>query len=198
MKTISIVMGLALLIISGILIFLLKSGVALKPAGVIKPAEIGANPEHIGKSVAVRLFPEFHAVKNTIWYVESDEEPIASLPLVAYEHLKLPVKPNLQDLRRGRLDECPEKCWYIVKIGTALPEELTARLKAEESVEIYVQHFKRDEQVPEACEKEKILEPSCVKPVTVREVRRKLKTQAPYYFMQRYQKHEFYLLLEKQ
>jgi hypothetical protein len=61
-----------------------------------------------------------------------------------------------------------------------------------------IQYFDRDEKVPEACETQKILTADCMRPISVREVRRKIKSPGPHYFMQRYLKSKFYLFIERQ
>lgn len=195
MKIASVLLGLALVVISGVLIFLLKSGGALKPAGVIKPTLIGPNPDQIGQAVAVRLFPEFHASKNVVWYLPEDQS-LARIPEVTHSSYQKPEKPILRDLRVQK-ELCPEGCWYTQPMGQALPEELAKKIKTEPTVEIWVQYFDREDQVSEVCEKEKILEPQCLRSISVREVHRKLKSSESYYFMQRYQGSQFYLFVEK-
>jgi len=197
MKKVSILLGVALLMITAILIFLLKSGGALKPAGVIKPAEIGSDPGLIGRAIALRLFPEFHAAQNVIWYLEAPEEILAKIPEIAHLNYQNPQKPALHDLRQDQQNICVGNCWYIRQAGSTLPETLLQKMKTEKSLEIHIQYFDRNEPVPDTCEKEKILEPKCIKPISVREIRRKLKTEAPHFFMQRYQSSQFYLFIEK-
>lgn len=197
MKIAAILLGIALLIISSILVFLLKNGGALKPAGVIKPAEIGSSPDLIGKSVALRLFPEFSEAHNVIWHLESSDDILAQIPNVAWNNYPIPEKPGFQILQEGMPDNCTGNCWYIQQAGVPLPESVLQKIKSGPSMEIYVQSFNRNESVPEFCEKEKILDPKCVRPVSVREIHRKLKTAAPHFFMQRYQDSQFFLFIEK-
>lgn len=188
MKTIAIIIGIAFLIISGVMISLVIKGGALKPAGVIKPAEISQNPSEIGKHIAIRLYADFHAANQVIWRLE--EESFADIARVAVANLRGPVKPTLIDLRSGSGDACSEKCWYLQTLDGPPPNELPA-------VEIFVQRFKRDEPVPEECEEQKILTPVCMRPITAREVRRKIKTDKPHFFMQRYLDSQFFLYLEE-
>lgn len=194
MKVIGIVLGIAFAIISGVMISLVRSGGALKPAGVIKPAEVGSDPVFIGKQIAVRLYPDFHAAKFVIWRL--DEGMAADIPLAAIENYKGPVKPTLFDLRGGTSEDCVENCWYVQEIGRDLPDSVLQKTEAATTVEIFVQHFDRDEKVPETCEAEKLLTLNCMRPISVREVRRKIKTSAPHFFMQRYQQSQFYLYIE--
>ena len=190
MKAITIILGIAFLIITGVMINLVRSGGALKPAGLIKPAELGDDPGQVANQIATRMYPEFDASKNVTWRVEAGSEYLANIPQAVLAHHKTPHKPTLQDLRGGGAATCLDNCWYIQNLDAPMP--------AEPTTEIFVQHFDRDEKVPEACENEKILKVDCMRPLSVREVHRKIKTPAPHYFMQRYLKSEFFLFIEKQ
>lgn len=190
MKVIAIIIGTAFLIVAGVMISLIRSGGALKPAGVIKPAEIGPDPTFIGKQIAIRLFPDFQEAKHVIWRVEDGADDLATIARDTFSHYRSPTPHTLIDLRSGAADTCLENCWYIADWKTVLQ-------KPGPIAEVFVQHFDRNEQVSPTCESEKILEPDCLRPISVREVRRKLKTSAPYFFMQRYLKSQFYLFVER-
>ena len=196
MKTITLILSAAFLIIAAVMISLLRSGGALKPAGVIKPAEIGPDVASIGKQIAVRLFPDFQESQIVIWRIEGGAEELAQIARVAFVDYRSPIKHSLQDLRTPG-QACPENCWYIQDLEKPLPAELEQRTKSIPTAEVFVQYFHRDQKVPEACDAEKLLDIECMKYVSVREVRRKIKKPAPYFFMQRYQKSQFYLFIEK-
>ncbi len=197
MKTIALVLSLAFLIIGWVLISLVRNGGALKPAGLIKPAEIGSEVVHIGRQISVRLYPDFQEARFVVWRLESGDDRFMKIVEAARVEYQAAAKPVLSDLREmGQDDGCQKNCWYISDLTTPLPESVTKDAKSGEFVEIFVQVFKRDEVVPDACETEKILTLQCVRPISVREVRRKLKTPAPHVFMQRYLKSQFYLFLE--
>lgn len=193
----AIILGLALLTISAVMISIVRSGGALKPAGVIKPAEIGMDPLLIGKQIAIRLFPDFHSAKHVIWRIEGADEALAEIPRVVLAHYRAPIMPTLHDLRGSDLDNCVENCWYLQDLKSGLPESVEQKTKSAPTAEVFIQYFDRDEKVPEACDNEKILTLDCMRPVSVRDVRRKIKTPAPYYFMQRYLTSQFYLFIEK-
>ena len=197
MKIVFAILGAAILISSGVMVFLVKKGAALRPAGVIKPAEIGTKPDLIGQSVALRLFPDFQTAKNVVWYLDISDEPFVNLPESTLANYQTNFKPELFDLRQNVQASCIANCWYIQTAHVPLPDELLKKIKAEPSVEIFVQYFDRDEEVPEICENEKTLEVKCVRPVSVREIRKKLKAPAPYFFMRRYLDSQFYLFIEK-
>jgi len=199
MKIIGAVLAVAFLIIAGVLISLVRSGGALKPAGVIKPAEIGSDPGLIGKQIAVRLYPDFHAAQHVIWRLQGGEEVLAEIARTALVNSRALAKPTLVDLRNDKevQENCIEHCWYVIEIDRELPKSVSSKIKDTPIAEIFIQYFDRNEKVPEACENEKILTTTCMRPVSVREVRRKIKTPAPHFFMQRYFSSQFFLFIEK-
>lgn len=197
MKTVYSLLAAALVISSAVMFTLVKKGAALRPMGVIAPAEVGASSELIGKSIGLRLFPEFQTTKNVIWYLDISDEPYASIPESTLLNYQSNLKPKLVDHRKDPEASCTESCWYIQSPNTPLTEALQQKLKTESHIEIYVQYFKRDEEVSELCENEKILEVQCVRPVSVREVRKKFKTPVAHFFMRRYLESQFYLFVEK-
>lgn len=198
MKWATPLLVLALVIITAVSVFLLRKGAALRPAGVIKPAEIGDHPEKIGEAIAVRLYPEFHSARHVLWFLEPGDERGFLILQRTLSSFKESPQPLLVDLRsKDEVPVCTEKCWYFLDSGSQVPEALEDRLKTENRIEIYVQSFDRNAEVPEKCNQEKILDLACIGPVSVREVKRKLKTPEPYFFMRRYLDHQFFLLLEK-
>ena len=198
MKTVLAILGAAILVSSGVMLYLVKKGAALRPAGVIAPSEIGTKVDLIGQAVGLRLFPDFQTAKNVVWYLDVADEPFVNIPESTLANYQTNFKPELFDLRKNpQASSCAENCWYVQGANVPLPEAVQQKIKTEPSVEIFVQYFSRDEEVPEVCENEKTLEVKCVRPVSVREVRKKLKTSAPYFFMRRYLDSQFYLFIEK-
>lgn len=196
MKIVLSIIAAAVLLSSAVMFYLVKQGAALRPAGVIKPAEIGNNPDLIGQSIALRLFPDFQTATNVVWYMDLDEEPYASVAATTLANYQTQFKPSFYDLRKGPIGECRDRCWYVQSTYSGLPESLLAKIENEPTVEIYVQYFSRGENVPEECDNAKTLMINCVRPVSVREVRKKIKTPAPHFFMRRYLDSKFYLFIE--
>lgn len=197
MKTVLAILGAAILVSSGVMVYLVKKGAALRPAGVIAPSEIGTKSDLIAQAVGLRLFPDFQTAKNVVWYLDIADEPFVNIPESTLANYQTNFKPELFDLRKNPQASCVENCWYIQAANTALPETIQQKIKTEPTLEIFVEYFNRDEQVPEVCENEKTLEEKCVRPVSVREIRKKLKNPAPYFFMRRYLDSQFYLFIEK-
>lgn len=185
------------MISSGVMFFLLKKGAALRPAGVIAPAEIGSKSELIAESIALRLFPEFQKVKNVIWHLDIREEPFSEIAEMTLQNYQNNQKPYLFDLRKNPEAKCENSCWYIQSLNQPLDSSIADKIKNEPSLEIYVQNFERDEEVSAICENEKILEFKCIRPISVREVKKKFKKPMPYFFMRRYMDSQFYLFIEK-
>jgi hypothetical protein len=197
MKTISIILGIAFLIMTAVMISLVRSGGALKPQGLIRPSVIGESRLSIGEQVAIRLFPEFQESKNSVWRIEGGANDLADIVQAALASYRGSVKPSLIDLRSGAPDTCTENCWYLQSLEASLPDSVAKKLKDPSTVDIVIQKFDRKEEVPASCESEKILTIACMRPVSVREVRRKIKTPAPHFFMQRYLDSEFFLFIER-
>jgi hypothetical protein len=198
MKIIGATLAVAFLVIAGVMISLVRSGGALKPAGVIKPAEIGSDPNLIGRQIAVRLYPDFHAARHVLWRVEGGNEVLVDIARTALANSRALTKPTLVDLRNSTQDDCVDHCWYILEMDVALPDGVGAKVKDLPVAEVFIQYFDREEKVPESCNNEKILTAKCMLPVSVREVRRKIKTPAPHFFMQRYFSSQFFLFIERQ
>ncbi|MBX2993166.1 MAG: hypothetical protein KF681_00015 [Bdellovibrionaceae bacterium] len=197
MKTIAVVVGLALMIATLIMMGLVRSGGALKPAGVIKVTEVGADPSLIGNYVATRLFPELHGAKAVIWYTDDQQGLPAQIPWLTHANYKAPEKPVVLDLWTNPSAECQGPCWYLQPLGKELRADLARQVQDERVVEIFVRYFDRNEEVSDLCEHQKILDGDCLRAVSAREVKRKLKTPAPHFFMQRYLESRFYLFIER-
>ena len=141
MKIIGAVLTVAFLIIAGVLISLVRSGGALKPAGVIKPAEIGSDPTLIGRQIAVRLYPDFHAAKHVVWRLQDGDEVLAEIARTTLVNSRALSKPTLVDLRNNNQDTCTENCWYVLSTDQALPDQLSLKLKDLPIAEVFVQYF---------------------------------------------------------
>jgi hypothetical protein len=189
----------ALVMISGISVYLVQRGTALRPAGVIKPSEIQPDIDVIGRSLALRLFPEFHSSQNVVWRIEKDQPELMRIVQIAHLNYQTPQKPRLIDNRNSDQPDfsCDGSCWFVFWADSAALSDSVAKFKQEPSIEIFIHYFNRDEAVPSYCEDQKIMEISCIRPVSVREVRRKMKTDKPHFFMRRYLDNEFFLYLEK-
>lgn len=205
MKWVYGLLSLSLILITGITFYLINKGVSLRTAGVIKPSVIEPEVGIIGSALALRLFPDFSASDDVFWIypdqiTESEKLEIDRIIEVASKNLKDPRKISDLDLLSSEsvisnqiLSECPKPCW--IKVSFKKLSELKPTLTA--AMFIYANYFNRD-MVPSAdCDSSKILIAECLIPVSVREVRKKIKTADRYFFMRRYLDFDFYLLIEK-
>jgi hypothetical protein len=191
MKWASGILIFALIFITSVTIYLVRQGAALRSAGVIKPSEIGSDFDVIGRSLALRMFPEFQSSPKVIWYFHPDQESLLRIARVAHLNLQLDPKPELIDARfLAKAPECSGPCWIIS--NAAIPD-----IEKSSVLEIWTEFFDRDEPVPPKCHQQKIMEPDCVRPISIREVHRKLKSENPHFFMRRYLEREFFLYIEK-
>lgn len=197
MKTVFLILSLAILMSSGVMFFLVKKGAALRPAGVIAPAEIAAKPELVAESIALRLFPEFQKVKNVIWHFDIQDKPFSEIAEMTLQKYQTIPKPELIDLRKNPEAKCETNCWYIQSLNQPINSYVVDKIENAPSLEIYVQSFERDEEVTVFCENEKILEFKCIRPISIRQVKKKFKKSRPYFFMRRYMDSQFYLFIEK-
>lgn len=206
MKTVYAVLTFCLLLISAVIIYLVVSGSALRSAGVIKPTEYKEDNKLLAKSVALRLFPEFQSSQNTIWIPSKNMESAASTIISAvqehYRSLNVPDVPQIESVNLNAdlqdFKKSDSLKWWIFPAGgeILLNQLLEQKIFINEPTVIYISEFKREEQVPENCNNEKKLTHECLKLVAVREVRKKFKSNEPYFFMRRYNDHQFFLFVE--
>ncbi len=190
MKKAVILIGLLFVIITGVLIKLIKSGAALRPAGVIKPMNFDPEMTIIAQSLAIRLFPEFQSHQNVYWVSEEDFE-VKTQNILNLTMMELSSKvPNMsiQSWQVLSLQQFEQ----IQKAGP-LPTE---GLNSVPPLYIFIHSFVRTMEVPENCEDKKILDDLCLKAISVREVKKKFKDPSPYFFMRRYMDNNFYLFVE--
>lgn len=204
MKLVNATLISCLVIISAVVIYLAIDGAALRSAGLIKPTVLDSNNKLLPKSVALRLFPEFQASQNTVWlpspFLQAQSAAIVGSIHDYYKTLKAPSFPEMILVNSNTPPEVAEFSgatkWWVFESEN---EALLGRIRQSETAPniIYIGEFKRDEVVPPNCETEKVLSRDCLKVVAIREVKKKFKTDQRYFFMRRYNEHEFYLFIEQ-
>lgn len=204
MKLVNALLVACLVIISAVIIYLVIDGTALRSAGVIKPTVLDSENKLLPKSVALRLFPEFQSSPNTVWLASPQLQPnLASIVASIHNYyttLKAPSMPELvligANTETSEITNSQNSKWWVFESDNAVVLKNIHANEIKPNV-IYVNEFKRDEVVPEVCETEKMLSRECLKVVAVREVKKKFKTEQRYFFMRRYNDHEFYLFIEQ-
>lgn len=204
MKLVNALLVACLVTISAVVVYLVIDGTALRSAGVIKPTVLDNENKLLPKSVALRLFPEFQSSPNTVWLASPLMQPKLSAIVSSihdyYKTLKLPSIPevvliNSDSQQVDKLNTQNTRWWVFESGNEALLNEIRKNDVAANV--IYINEFSRDEAVPTSCETEKILSRECLKVVAIREVKKKFKTDQRYFFMRRYNDHEFYLFIEQ-
>lgn len=204
MKSVNALLVVCLVIISAVVIYLVIDGTALRSAGVIKPTVLDSENKLLPKSVALRLFPEFQSSPNTVWLASPKLQPKLASVVASihnyYTSLKAPSMPELvlinSNMLASEITNSQNSKWWIFESENESVLKVIRQNEIEANT-IYVNEFNRDEVVPEICETEKMLSRECLKVVAVREVKKKFKTEQRYFFMRRYNDHEFYLFIEQ-
>lgn len=206
MKKIIFILSLASLIMVGAMIYLVKEGVSLRAATLIKPSEVSANDTNVSHAVAYRLFPDFQSHDLIVVGVPEEESRLQVLAeQIAIEAEKLLGQPIHRASDKLNLQACAKLCWVKVK-----PEE-AQELEKNSYIESVIQPLGRsyftlnlieftdyDHSAVTACEKEKRLDLKCLVALSVKEAQRKMKDQNKrYFFMKKYEDRGNYLLLQK-
>lgn len=205
MKTISIVIAVAFVIISACMIMLTKKGVSLRTARLISPSEIHEFPESVAKAVVHPLFPEFKS--SDIILVATDNSPHlqALLDQIRWSaEAKLGFTYNISKDPMS-VASCPRPCWVQVQ-----PQQ-AQQLVANEYVDQVVRPLNRafftlntiefdgyDSSKLEHCEAEKRLDLECLVTLSVKAAQKKMKDPSKrYFFMQKYNHSDYFLFVQK-
>jgi hypothetical protein len=174
---------------------------------LIKPTLYNEDNKLLAKSVSLRLFPEFQSNPNTVWIPSEKMEASAPSIIAAiidhYKSLKVSSIPHVilvkaeSDLQKNN-ELNIQKWWIFPSVSDSILDKAQALSLFSETEPniIYISEFKRDDIVPQNCEIEKQLSHECLKAVSVREVKKKFKSNSPYFFMRRYNENQFYLFIE--
>lgn len=210
MKIIGSILVFCCLVITACIIYLLKAGVSLHPAPYIKPSAISDDFHNVPKGIFIRLFPDLQKSHYLLWGVTlstPEEQKTFDLVKDRYEQeFKTTVNliSNPFEVDPEVVKGCAKPCWII------FPEEQAHELAPNawvqknitplerEYISITWIDFIRGQPVPENCLVMKFLDFNCIKTVAVNAVARKMKVKDQrYFFMQKYQDHDFFLFVEK-
>lgn len=173
MKKIAALIITASFVIAACMLYLVKKGISLTPAVLIKPSTF-EGPGKVATSVVQRLFPQFS--EDPSWQIKNtalDTQEITNLILSELQKSHPTVKTNVTD---------------------ALPDE--SLLAAESEPHLYVQKFRSsDFPLSGHCENMKRLDYKCFVEVSLHKSRRKMKDTSVKYFMMTSYLDKHYLLL---
>jgi len=210
MKTISLLLGFCIVVISACMIYLVRSGISLRSAPLIRPSVMSADRHNVAKGLVTRLFPELQNAHYILWGVlPENEESQKVLSFFAEEYdqtFKTPVHilRNAEAASDEELKSCEKPC--VLMLERTRANELTAN----EFIEKRLRPLNRDHinitwvpftaatEAPPQCEHEKRLTLDCLVPLSVQEVQKKLKDpQQLYFFLRKYNERDYFLFIQQ-
>lgn len=113
MKKVSVLIALASLVILACMVYLLRSGISLSPAVLIKPSHFSSQ-EMIAEAVVQRLFPQLTEYKNweLISALTSESELFVAQIRRAHSNVNVVAKSNLGN-EQDVLDTTAEPRLYV-------------------------------------------------------------------------------------
>ncbi|KYG63852.1 hypothetical protein AZI86_13620 [Bdellovibrio bacteriovorus] len=209
MKTIISLLSLGFVIIIVCLVYLLRSGVSIRTAPIIKPSIVSPDFTNVPQGLFLRLFPDIQQSHYILWSVSQNSAEVQQTLSIMKERAEKELRQPVQFIYNGpkaTLEEvkaCARPCWIL------FPEDQANELKSNDWINTRLKPldrpyftiswiaFHRDITVPEPCIKEKRLDLECLKVVSIQEVRRKMKEEsARYFFMRKYMDSDYFLFLE--
>lgn len=209
MKKIVLILALAFVVISACMIYLVRTGVSLRSAPIIRPSVMTADRQNIAHGVLYRLSPEFQNAHYVLWgfLPENDEtRKILSLMKDEYEKIfphKVMILADAENLTKEQLQACQKPCWLLLPRTHAneLTENDFVRTRIQplqkEYFNVTWMPFTKAEEVPEACIQEKRLTLECLQMLAVQEAQRRLKAGSQYFFMKKYNERDFFLFFQE-
>lgn len=210
MKKIQILFGLSFAIISACMVYLVWSGVSLRSSSLIRPSIMSADRHNVAKGLVTRLFPELQTAHYILWGVLPEtEESQKVLSFFAEEYeatFKLPIHilRNAESATEEELKNCQKPCLLF------MPQEKAHELDQNEFIEKRIKPLKKDyfnitwvpflnnETVPGVCENKKRLTLECLIPLSIRDVKKKIKDpQKLYFFLRKYNDRDYFLFIQQ-
>lgn len=175
---------------------------------LIKPTPIDANFANVAQSMVLRLFPELQNTHYVIWGIlPFTEESQKTFDLMKIDYKKV-FHADVQVLEGDKVSSddikaCAKPCWILLPIEKA--HELEPNLFIDENIkknsDSYINiswiNFEREQNVSDECVHEHRLSYSCIKPVSVKEVERKMKSPHRYFFLRKYNEKDLFLFVQK-
>jgi hypothetical protein len=205
MKKIFILLGVACLIIAGVMIYLVKTGVSLRTAPYIRPSLISADFLNVPESVFTRLFPDLQNAHYIVWGLPATIESQIFLEAFTRRYeAEFKTKVNVLANDSEDILNCQKPCWIFKNQDQAhqlAPNPwIDKNLKPIQKIFITLtwMDFYRHPVVPPHCTAEKRLDFECLPLVAIKDVERKFRERDKrYFFMRKYQDQDFFLFLEK-
>jgi len=209
MKKLGLLFGLSFVVIAACMIYLVKTGVSLRSAPMIKPMPLADDYGKLASNTLLRLYPDFHEAHYIlIGLPETSPEAETFLALLKEDYRKtFGIEVNTLLSKEfdvpGSVESCPKPCWLVTtpnKANTlsANPLVETRIIPSGESFfTLSLMPFTKDEPISQECDQEQRVSFECIGPLSVREVARKLKNpEERYFFMRKYNEKDHFLFIE--
>lgn len=179
---------------------LLNTGISLRVATLIKPSEVSSTKQVV-QALAIRLFPELQTKKWLIYSFDKDSPRARELLVEFLSEVKKTPAGEYQVRVAG--EECQQHCLFLDETSQsneAVKKNFTAKLEAEQSdvFRLKVSEFSLEEKYIEECESMQRLDEKCIRSISIRDARRKMKKpEQKYFFLKKYNHNQYYLFLQK-
>lgn len=209
MKNVAALFGFCFLVITACMIYLVKNGISLRSAPMIKPSVIADDSSNIAHNVILRLAPELMVKRFVLLGIlPTNEEARRVLLQIQQEHQEV-LDESITFIdglsaTQETISACPQPCWIL------MPQSGANELRPNSFIEKHILpisnsyisltwlQFKNEQMdIPEKCILEKRLDLECLQIVSVQDVRRKMKDKSQrYFFMRKYNESDYFLLVQ--
>ena len=207
MKTIVAILSSAFVIIAICMLILVKTGVSLRTAPIIKQSLLADDELNITTGIVLRLYPDFQQAEVVIWNIDQNSALVQKNLGLLKNRLEKEFKKSItvlyngEEIQKTDIEICPKPCWIYFKPDSVHEFSKNSWIESLKSITphfftISWNSFMRDMPFTDECLQEQRLTLECVKEVSVNEVRRKLKKEGRYFFMRKYLDYDYFLFVE--
>lgn len=196
-----VIIMILIAIVGAVMISLLRSGISLRVATLIKPSEI-ISTKQVAQAVVVRLYPDLQTKKWMIYQTP----PQSALPKELFENILEEIKktPVGEFELKTSFEDCGKHCAFLVdsEAFKSLFEKKFAEKNNEQQAEpeyfrLVIYQFDRTEPFLEECETMQRLDEKCIRSLSIRDAQRKMKDATKkYFFLKKYNHNDLFLFLE--
>lgn len=209
MKNLILTLGLGLFLITACLIYLMRTGVAIRASTLIRPSVVSSDLSKVTQAVVLRLAPGMKTAHYVVIGSPSGSEEARSFLGRLREEFERIHKTSVHLIHDAThaddetLKNCAKPCW--LEVSDADSHELAER----SFIENRIRPLRRDhmsltwiafspiEKVPDECISKKILNFNCMKDISVHEAQRKMKSDDRYFFLKSYKGTDHFLFVQK-
>jgi hypothetical protein len=198
MKRMTLFIFALLIVIAAVMGSLLKSGISLRVATLIKPSELHS-AQQVAQALSSRLFPELQSKK---WLVYSIKENSAVAKEILVGLLEI-VKTSPVGEYKVQENDCEKHCVFLSETEPTekLSQAIFAKSLEQENSNVFrlvVSEFSLNEKFPEKCETMQRLDEDCIRAISLRDARRKMTDPSKkYFFLKKYNHNQYYLFLSE-